>query len=378
MPERRILAVRHAGPRTPLRRGGWLAVSALAAVVAMPATPAGAAAPPAAGVAITRVEPSSTGAGITPETDTARHHLVAEHRGNGRRRRDHHLVVMLGGSNVGVGGYSEVIAHAAGLGHPVVGLSYPNRGTIGSACQPTGDADRCFAKARGEIVFGADVPDPNGDTYSSDHVSVDAANSISGRLIALLDALAVEDRFWGRYLVDDETSPYTARHRGSVRLDHEQLVLAGHSQGGGHAAFWAMSTRVERVVMLGSPDDTTMSGTAPWVGGASQTPLDRYWGIRHEAEGPYGQHVGQVWSELGGAGAGAGDTTSEVEVGDGSGDPQGSHRLVLVGDQGTPLLNHMSMAYDGSYLAGVPDAWTYLFTGGCDEGPGWSRIRRRP
>lgn len=352
--------------RTVARQGGTV-VGALAIVAAMTAATMGVATarPDSAGTTTTVVEPSSTGVGITFEPEVTRHHRVVAPDGP----RDPHLVVMLGGSNVAAGGYSDFTAHAAELGYVAINLSYPNRGTIGAACQATQAVDRCFEQARGEIVFGAGVPDPNGDTYSSDKVSVDAANSISGRLVALIDHLAEDDPSWNRFLVDDASSPYTVAHRGPVRLKHQKLILAGHSQGGGHAAFLAMQTQVERVVMLGSPDDTTQSGTAPWIGDASATSLDRFWGLRHQTEGPYGQNIARVWGELGGLGVGAGDNTSEVGVGDGSGDPAGSHRLVLTEEQATMLANHMSTAYDGSYLAGVPEAWTYLLTGG-GSGPG--------
>ncbi|WP_143033705.1 hypothetical protein [Nocardioides sp. YR527] len=323
-----------------------------AAVTAVPASA------DAGAITTVQIEPSSTGAGITTETNVDRYHVVVEPDGD----RQPELVVMLSGSNVAAAGYGDLVAHAGGLGYAAVSLSYPNQGTIGAACQTTVATDRCFDNARGEIVFGAGVPDPQGQTYASGNVSVDAANSISGRLVALIDHLAVQDPWWGSFLVDDVTSPYVATHRGPVRLDHRKLILAGHSQGGGHAAFLAMRTEVERAILLGSPDDTTQSGTATWIGAASATPLDHYWAMRHQSEGAYGAHLAQVWSELGGAGIGAGDNTAEVQVGDGSGDPQGSHRLVLTVEQGTALKNHMSTAYDGSYLAGVPVAWTYLLT----------------
>ena len=38
-------------------------------------------------------------------------------------------------------------------------------------------------------------------------------------------------------------------------------------------------------------------------------------------------------------------------------------------DQGSALANHMSTAYDGAYLAGVPQAWTYLLTAGLPAPP---------
>lgn len=348
--------------------GRAFAISALAAIAAMTAATIGSAAAHVdKGVSTTLVEPSTTGAGITAETDSARYHVVV----TPNHRRGAQLVVMLPGSNVGAAGYSDFTTHAAELGYAAISLTYPNRGTIGAACQAADAGDSCFAQARGEIVFGAGVPDPKGVSYSSDKVSVDAANSIVGRLIAVIDHLAADDPFWNKFLIHDKKSPYTAAHRGHVRLNYKLLILAGHSQGGGHAAFLAMRTKVHRVVMLSSPDDTNVaSGTAQWITGDSATRLDHYWGLRHEGEGPYGQHVAQVWDVLGGDGVGAGDNTSEVDVGDGSGDPKGSHRLVLPGDLGTPLANHASTAYDGYYLAGVPEAWTYMLTGGGDSGPG--------
>lgn len=334
------------------------ALAIVAVVSAVSAASVGVASAQPTGTTTTVVEPSTTGSGIAFEPDSTRYHQVVVPDGP----REPQLVVMLGGSNVAAGGYSDFTEHAAGLGYAAINLSYPNRGTIGAACQVTQAADHCFEQARGEIVFGEGVADPNGDSYSSDKVSVDAANSVYGRLVALLGNLAVDDDWWNQYLVDDASSPYTVAPRGPVRLDHQALILAGHSQGGGHAAFLAMRTQVDRVVMLGSPDDTTQSGTAPWIGQNSATPLDRFWGMKHQSEGPYGQNISRVWGELGAVGVGAGDNTSEVGVGDGTGDPQGSHRLVLTVDQSDALANHMSTAHDGSYLVGVPEAWSYLLT----------------
>ena len=183
-----------------------------------------------------------------------------------------------------------------------------------------------------------------------------------GRLIALIDYLAVGDPNWNRFLINDATSQYVATHRGPVRLDSRKLILTGHSQGGGHAALLAMRAPVDRVVMLSSPDDTGLFGTASWAKGTSATPLDRFWGLRNFKEGALGRNVFQVWSDMGGGGVGFGDDTSTVEVGDGSGNPNGSHRLVIPIDLGSDSNNHNSTAMDGRYLAGVPNAWTYLLT----------------
>ena len=359
-------SARHHAP-TSARRGK-LAMSAVAAVATMTAAATGSAAAHGdRGVSTDVVEPSTTGVGITAETDGARYHLVV----TPKRHRSAKLVVMLPGSNAASSSYGDFTTHAAELGHAAISLTYPNRGTIGAACQAADAGESCFTQARGEIIFGTGAPDPQGVSYSSDKVSVDAANSIVGRLIALIDHLAVDDPSWNRFLIHDTLSPYSATHRGHVWLNYRLLILAGHSQGGGHAALLAMRAKVDRVVMLSSPDDTNLAtGTAPWITARSATPLDRFWGLRHEGEGPFGQHVAQVWDVLGGKGIGAGDNTSEADVGDGSGDRFGSHRLVLPGDLGTPLANHMATAYDGAYLAGVPDAWTYLLTAEGDRGRG--------
>jgi len=104
----------------------------------------------------------------------------------------------------------------------------------------------------------------------------------------------VSDPNWNRFLIDDPTSQYIAAHRGPVRVDTRKLILTGHSQGGGHAALWAMRAPVDRVVMLSSPDDTGLFGTASWAKSTSATPLDRLYGLRNFNEGALGRNVFQV------------------------------------------------------------------------------------
>jgi hypothetical protein len=309
-------------------------------------------------ITTTLVEPSTTGAGISQETNTARFHrvVVPDDLRVGRP-----LVVFLPGTGASPAQYDDFVARAAELGYPAVNLRYPNAFTVASVCQPSPDPD-CFTQIRGEIIFGDGVPDPQGVAYSSAAASVDGPNSIVGRLIALIDYVAASDPRWNRFLIDDATSPYVATHRGPVRLDYRKLIPSGHSQGGGHAALLGMRAPVDRVVMLSSPDDTGLFGTASWVLGTSATPLYRYWGLRNFKEGSLGQHEPLVWDALGGGGVGAGDDTSSVDVGDGSGNPNGSHRLVITVDLGSDSANHNSTAMNGRYLPGAPTAWTYLLT----------------
>ena len=309
-------------------------------------------------VSTTLVEPSITGAGITAETNTDRYHRVVL---PDDLRLGRPLVVVLPGTGAAPAAYDDFTFRAAELGYPAINMRYLNAFTVASVCQTSTDPD-CFWQIRGEIIFGAGVPDPQGVAYSSAGASVDAANSIVGRVIALIDYLAAGDPNWNRFLIDDPTSQYVATHRGRVRLDSRKLILTGHSQGGGHAALWAMRAPVDRVVMLSSPDDTGLFGTASWAKSTSATPLDRFWGLRNFKEGSLGQNVFRVWNDMGGGGVGFPDDTSTVEVGDGSGNPNGSHRLVIPIDLGSDSNNHNSTAMDGRYLPGVPTAWTYLLT----------------
>ena len=135
----------------------------------------------------TLVEPSITGAGILRETNTDRYHRVVL---PDNLRLGRPLVVVFPGTGPAPERYDDFTFRAAELGYPAVNLRYLNAFTVASVCQQSSDPD-CFWQIRGEIIFGAGVPDPQGVSYSSAGASVDAPNSMSGRLIALIDYLAV-------------------------------------------------------------------------------------------------------------------------------------------------------------------------------------------
>jgi pimeloyl-ACP methyl ester carboxylesterase len=52
-------------------------------------------------------------------------------------------------------------------------------------------------------------------------------------------------------------------------MDFGRMILAGHSQGGGHAAFIAMRHEVARVLMFGSPKDFSTRFNQPADGAAA-------------------------------------------------------------------------------------------------------------
>jgi pimeloyl-ACP methyl ester carboxylesterase len=132
--------------------------------------------------------------------------------------------------------------------------------------------------------------------------------------------------YWGQFLKADTTSPYdntaltvpTGADGGyypvwGTASSTVNIELAGHSQGGGAAAFVASTlptnVQIRRVIMLSSPQDSYSynGGTSSpaWI--RSSTIGSRAWGLRHgqgtgsSDEGNYGNTVSQNWSNFGAA-----------------------------------------------------------------------------
>jgi hypothetical protein len=323
-------------------------------------------APASASVAISTqtVEPSLTGAGITRESQARNYDFVAAPASASDRKAV--LVVFLGGATSSPGSYTDVTSEAAGLGYGAIDLRYPNTKLAGSSC--SGD-DACFTQFRGETSFGEQVAyGPGVGPYDATALSIDRANSVVNRLVSLLDYLAQNDGYWSQFLVPSSASPYTTGHFGHVYPDWSKLVISGHSQGGGDAAFVGTLIPARRVVMFSSPDDDVGGASASWITAPSRTPVTSYWGLRNQNEGLYGSFTSTNWRNLGGAGSGgvggAPPASAEVLVGDGAGAPNSSQRLVTSTRTGTALGNHDSTAVNGSYRAAVKSAWDYLFTAG--------------
>ncbi len=95
---------------------------------------------------------------------------------------NHKLLVFMPGTGLPPAAYQLVQREAARLGYHVIGLMYPNRVRLASACPPTPDPDACFENARLEILDGID---------RSPVVDVNEPNSIDNRLTKLLQYLTV-------------------------------------------------------------------------------------------------------------------------------------------------------------------------------------------
>lgn len=342
------------------------------------------------------------------------------------------LLVFLGGSGSAPSSYTNIVDEAANAsstyktGYAAVGLAYINGSltqTIGQTCGKAGDKtkgapapsmDDCFTQMRGESTFGAGVSYPgllktyDASVYTSvtNYPSTSLGDSVINRLVFLIDYMACKDikqpSVWQSFLVDDPsgTSPYVTPHTANcsglaysrhVLPKWSQIVMAGHSQGGGTSGFMGMSLPggVRRVAMFSAPQDNlggnksvptaNASLVASWISGATQTPLSAFYGLRNgsgsatpnnDAEGVYGNNVYNSWLYLGSAtsggglgGEGYGGATS---VADGSAIPaNGAHKLYLTAPAySSALSNHNSSAVNSAALDSERTIWDWIFSAG--------------
>jgi hypothetical protein len=183
--------------------------------------------------------------------------------------RRNQLLVFLSGT-FGKGPAPKMFANcAADMGFDVVSLAYPSMISI-SFLNDSGDPD-AFAKARSNVIYG---------TAPFEIVNVDRANSIENRLVKLVEYLANKypKEGWAQYL------------DGKGSMLWSKLILAGQSQGGGHAPFIAKQHEVARVLMFGSPKDFNIHFNRPakWLSDPSATPIDRYFSFVHVDDGENG------------------------------------------------------------------------------------------
>lgn len=192
------------------------------------------------------------------------------------------LFLFLPGSNSSPFAYDGVQKLAAENGYHSLGISYSNA-TISPLCSGSNDS-LCFDKVRGEVITGAAL---------SDTVNVNVANSINNRVLKALQYLNANfpAENWGQF------------YNGSTIL-WNKIAVAGHSQGGGHAAFIAKQNVVDRVVLLASPKDyfvAPLNKAAAWINNPSITPTCKYYALTHEDDFlgcTYNQQL-QIFNRLG-------------------------------------------------------------------------------
>ncbi len=241
------------------------------------------------------------------------------------------LFVFFPGTGGPPAGYKWICKVAATRGYHAIGLVYKNEISVNGACAGSPDP-ACQEQMRLEIIDGTD---------RTPLVDVDRTNSIENRLIKLLEYLQTNraDEMWGQFL-----------NAGQIRW--ESMTLAGHSQGGGHAAIIGKYHLVHRVALFSSTEP------AAWTNGPPVTSPDRYYGLAHEKEGDFNAFVNS-WENLQIPGI-------PTRVEDNSPPFGGSHQLTTMADPAGPLEDNGEPNWHGAvvvdpYTPLQPDGTTPLF-----------------
>jgi hypothetical protein len=173
----------------------------------------------------------------------------------------HQLVLMIEGTGDLATRMRPIDSCFATMGFHVISIDYPNN-VISTTCSNSTDSN-CFDEFRQEINFGTPV---------SAVVQVDSANSIVNRFARLLVYLASHDPggSWSEYLQGNQP-----------RWD--KIIVAGHSQGAGHAAYLGKCFKLAGVLMFSGPQDylKVFNHPAPWQYKKGLTPSARQFAFLH-------------------------------------------------------------------------------------------------
>lgn len=169
----------------------------------------------------------------------------------------HKLIFMIEGT-----GASAMSMHAddrifATKGFHVISVDYENN-VISTVCEHSKDS-ACSYDFRKEIITGEPL---------SNLTNVDSANSLLNRFNTFLQYLVKNDLQggWEKFLEGNKPR-------------WENIIVAGHSQGSGHAAMLGKMFKVNRVLIFSGPQDylVDMGIPSPWLSEKSATPEDRYY-----------------------------------------------------------------------------------------------------
>lgn len=167
------------------------------------------------------------------------------------------LFLFIGGTGSNTNSYRTISNFAGNLGYDVINLSYPN--TVSTPSLGGSSDSMVFNKYRQEICYG---------TPLSFHVTVDALNCIYTRTVKLINYLntTYPTQNWNQYLINPTT------------LNWSKIAVGGHSQGGGHACYFAKFDDVERVLMFSSPNDYSgyFNNSANWLRTSGVTAMNKH------------------------------------------------------------------------------------------------------
>jgi hypothetical protein len=185
------------------------------------------------------------------------------------------LVLILNGSGGSPGQLvvdptRNLLNAAAESGHHVLALAYRSDQAVAVLCARRSD---CFGPTRNTLVTGAYTS--GADTSLAD---IREDEGIVPRFAAALGALAAArpGSGWASFLSNG------ARDAAAGRIAWERVIVSGHSQGGGHAAYLGKLFAVMRVVQFSSTCDAPAGTPAPWTAadsGWATSPASAFFGF---------------------------------------------------------------------------------------------------
>ena len=205
------------------------------------------------------ISPSATNPNISNYNNN---HLVCF---DNRATSINKLFVFLPGTTGTPSYYKLIVKKAAALGYHAIGLTYPNNSDIYTSAASNSSLDE-FGKCRQEIFDGTD---------QTSGVTVNSDNCIKNRLYRLLTYLQSHypNQNWSQYILNND-------------INWVKIVIAGHSQGGGHAFYIAKQVLVDKAISFSSIDwNSTLSASASWVSQQGAAPISKFYsfnGIRDQ------------------------------------------------------------------------------------------------
>ena len=151
--------------------------------------------------------------------------------------------------------------------------------------------------------------------------AVDPQNSIVDRLTAAINYLTAADPRGG-----------WARFATAQGIDWGDIIVAGHSQGGGESAYIAHIHRVLGVLMFSSPVDSDQGVDASWMSTPGATQVARMYGFDDSGD-IFDARILASWNAIGMGAFGSPENVAFGNLGS-------SHELVSSVDLGTPMQAH--------------------------------------
>lgn len=169
---------------------------------------------------------------------------------------------------------------AANHGYHVISLKYINNNSATSICSNDNDTT-CYENFHKEGIFGTDlIPS----------ITIDTTNSILNRGEKLLQYLNTNfpTENWGQYLSGN-------------KIDWAKVIVAGHSQGSGQAAYLGHIFPVKRILMFSGPNEymDNYNRIAPWFGVNNVTADSNYYSFGNTNDEVGFDKQILVWNKLG-------------------------------------------------------------------------------